>query len=98
MISSPQQSLLARGLLIIDVGLLIEYNALQNHVIVILLSFGWAFTKQVIYFLRLLMLYNSPLDSLSRDRHRAVIESKYPDLCAPPHPWSTAHVGLVFMH
>ncbi len=37
MISSPQQSLSARAkLLIIDGGLLIKYNTLKNHVIVIL--------------------------------------------------------------
>ncbi len=48
-----------------------------------LLLFGLAFTWQLTYFLRVLMLYNSPLDSLSACRPvtwqgwQAVIESKY---------------------
>ncbi len=68
----------------------------------ILLLFGWAFTRQLTYFLRALMLYNSPLDSLSaccpvtRQDWWAVIESKYPDLCAPP-PQIQHSPGFVFM-
>ncbi len=34
----------------------------------LLLLFGWAFTRQLTHFLRALMLYNSPLDSLSACR------------------------------
>ncbi len=58
----------------------------------ILLLCCWAFTRQLTHFLRALMPYNSPLDSLSCDRTGGLLLKANILICVHSHPWSPTHM------
>ncbi len=57
-----------------------------------LLLFSWAFTRQLTHLLRVLMPYNSPLDSLSCDRTGGLLLKPNILICVHPHPGSPTHL------